>query len=146
VKKKARKTKKKFSDKQYFTLECDPFQAQVGVAINMSGKEFLEVLGTPSPHAKANLEASAEQWDKHMEAGTYKGQMSHIGGGSSLIFLKLDPGNFRESVGILVHELAHAVHELMRQRDTPHTEDTEETYAYMLESLVQKSLKEMYDA
>lgn len=51
-------------------------------------------------------------------------------GGGSIIW-----ANPKATVGILVHEVVHAALHLLKKRATPLSEDTEETYAYLIQYL-----------
>lgn len=53
-------------------------------------------------------------------------------GGGSVIWARPNA-----SVPTLVHEVVHAAHHLLADRATPLSEDTEETYAYLVERLYQ---------
>ena len=45
-----------------------------------------------------------------------------------------------QSVALLIHELSHATNFILREVGIPHTEDTEEAYAYLLEYLTRETL------
>lgn len=71
-----------------------------------------------------------EMVEKHGEDVWCQATQFPFGGGGSIIWSK--PEN---ELGTLVHEITHAVHHALKARSVPLSEDTEEVYAYMMESV-----------
>lgn len=144
----AKKAKKKpVLKSRYFVLDADPFKTDVGVAVNLTGKELLTIIEKdkwqPRPAVMDRLKTISAEWDEAQAKGRTTGQMHHVMGGF-MVFLKTDEDGFRETMGLLTHELTHVVQRLLRDRDTPLVGATEEVYAYMIDHLVVKALEQMY--
>jgi len=57
-----------------------------------------------------------------------------IGGGSLIVLPQ------KSTLSTTIHELTHAAFHLLKSRDTPLTEETEETYSYLIEFLVKHAI------
>lgn len=138
---KSRKVKKEFWHKRFFVLTADPFDTDVGIAINATEAEIKKWLKGVSKEKYGMFdEKELEDWDN---SKTNLGRMIPMGGGFVLI-IKADKKYFRKFVGTLTHEIIHAVHYMLRNRRVPLSEDTEEVYAYSIESLLRHALYEIY--
>lgn len=73
------------------------------------------------------------KYDKHGHQPSVDGVQFPFAGGGSMIWIKPEVG-----VSTMVHEIVHAAHHLLKCRSTPLSEDTEETYAYLIESIFKK--------
>jgi hypothetical protein len=150
-----KKTKKKPSKRDYYTpqfrvISADMFNASVVLCINLSEKQVMQRLinyiNKKKDRDRAREEAffkevleDLEGWDTTSQGRCIITDMGAV------VLAKLPKGQFRYSMSVLVHELAHAVHYACRRRRIPLTEDTEEIYCYMLDHFVREALFALWD-
>lgn len=139
--KKRTKSRREFWHKQFHFLHVDVFDVDVGLAINASEEEVKAWL-------KESSGANYKNFDENLltdydSSHTNKGRTVSFMGGF-VVLVKANKKALRSFVGILCHELAHVAFNLLRNRATPLSEDTEETYAYLLQNLTQRSLDRLY--
>ena len=79
-------------------------------------------------------------WDHITSEGR---EIDFIGG--YIVLVKNKNGNFREFVSILVHEIIHVTHCILRKCRIPLTTHTEELYCYLTEYLTEQALIKLYD-
>jgi hypothetical protein len=146
-KNKTRKKTRDIHDKQFIILDVDPFDVNVGIAVNMTEKEILSEIrktGCPEDLITKMMDptspATLADYDKDIQ---YKGRMAQLGGGF-IVALRLRRNEFRKNLSILVHELTHVSHYLLRDRRIPLTVDTEEVYTYLLEDMMYKAMMRLY--
>lgn len=137
--------KKQFWHTQMFVVNVHIYRVDVVVCVNMSGKDAYRRFRRWKLKA-GSLEKAKEccdDWEKDHREGTHDGRMFNLNGGF-LVFLKLGKNRFRQGVGILVHEMTHVTHYLLRNRNIPLTEDTEEAHTYLVQYLTTEALRELY--
>jgi hypothetical protein len=136
-----KKPKKDYWHKQFFFVTVDLFNADIGVCVNASEKEIKDWLKKVSGKNYDDFnEKELEGWDT---SKTDQGRMIPFRGGE-IIILKFEKNEFRKSLGVLFHEVSHAVYHLCNDRRTPLTDDTDEIYAYMNESVMVQILNKLY--
>lgn len=55
-----------------------------------------------------------------------------------------DKDDWVETTGTVVHEAIHLVHYILRRARLPLTEESEEAYTYLTESIVEETLRIIY--
>lgn len=86
--------------------------------------------------SKERLEKFKKMLPEDIDNQSREGSNYPIMGGGSIIWCK--PG---VKTSVLVHEIAHAVFYAMRASDVPFSSDTEEVYAYSIETLYRSFLE-----
>lgn len=132
----------KFWHTKLFILHVAVYKVQVIVCINMTGDEILKRVSKIAS-ASAVKEIIEIASDQNKKDKITQGTMYQLQGGF-LVTIRADKNSFRDTVGILVHEMTHVTHYLLRDRRIPLSEDTEEAHTYLVEYLVTQSLKLMY--
>lgn len=143
--KKNKRNKKEFWHKQIFVISVPIYDVDVVVAINMSGEETAERIKkfTKKPQALEDAKRLGEEWDADLAEQSAHGKMGKLMGGF-LVFVSLNKDRFRWSIGLLVHELTHVTHYLLRHRRIPLSEDTEEAHTHLIQYLTTTALRKMY--
>lgn len=152
TRRKKAKPKNRFWDKKFIVTDVHGWHTQVSYAINMTEKEVLDkvlyLINTNDDRHEGrerefltDLVRELEGWD---ETPTARGRMIPCGM-SYIVLLRLDRNNFRKGLGVIVHEITHAVQYLLKHRRTPLVEHTEEVYAYLTEYLTTELLFALYD-
>lgn len=142
MKKKKKVIKKKlWYTPKYLILEIYPFETDLVVFIDMKEadikKALKEVMG------KKYSEFDEKQLDDWDTSTTDRGRMINVLGGFA-VMLKVDKNQFRNFVGLLVHELTHVVQYTLRNRRIGLSLETEEIHTYLLDNLTVRILKDLY--
>lgn len=134
--------KKKFYDSRLFLINLPEFRVDILISINQTEKEIIsktKKIGMKDGQYK-QLTREIDDWG---ELDT-EGRMVPFIDGGYMILLKLKKDRFRKSVGTIIHEVAHCIHYLLRDRRIPLNEDTEEIYTYLQEYLATEILNAIY--
>lgn len=142
---KKRKKKKQFWMPQLFLLNVDLYNVDVIIAVGLTGKEVYKRIKArrAKPNVLKRTKDACDAWDKSSTSGAADGFMVQIDG-LYLIFIKPYKEKFRKTIGILVHELTHATHYILRERRIGLSRNTEEAHTYLVQYLVTAALREMY--
>lgn len=113
--------REKLFDADFITFRCpwDYFLQEAKKAI--SGADFKKL---------------EEMVKKHGNRKSTRATQFPMDGGGSVIWLHPEA-----KLGTLVHEIVHASHHLLKCREVPLSEDTEEVYAYLQQFLVETLTK-----
>lgn len=137
-----RRKAKEYWEPQSFTFEVPLYKVQVIVVINMSGAAVLKQWGKKIQQtAVEEFKKCCLEWDDPTNVAN--GSMYRVAGGF-MVFLEFEKHKFRKSVSLLVHELTHVTHYLLRDRRIDLTEGSEEAHTYLVEYLVHESLDRLY--
>jgi hypothetical protein len=117
--------KKKRTLREIF-IPLEIFNSQVVVLVGHTQYEVLEWI-------KKNIE-KPEHKSLALEAMkdvsiTHRGRTILLSGGGSIVWI------IEQKNSTIVHELFHSTCHILKNRETPLSEDTEEVYAYLLEYL-----------
>lgn len=82
------------------------------------------------PLSKEHYEEMCKIIDEHGERKSTLAVTFPQDGGGSIIWF-----NPKAGLGTYVHELTHASHHLLKKREIPLSDDTEEVYAYLIDFL-----------
>ncbi len=137
-----KKKSKKWWDKKSFHVELPLFKVDVLFMCNLTEKEIPVHLKKFC--GKKNFKSFKPKMIKGWDKRTAQGRMIKFMGGH-IILIKSTSGNFKEFVSIMVHEITHASHYLLRDRRVPLNEDTEEIYCYLTEYMTEQALIKLYD-
>lgn len=135
------KKRKEYWRSQVIRLHIDVYDTDVVLSINTNGRDTLKKI---KPHKRylEEVKSCCDGWDA--KSKSTDGCMYQVGGGF-LVFLDLQKGKFRTGVSLLVHELTHVVHYLLRDRRIPLSEETEEAHTYLIQYLTKAALVALYD-
>lgn len=139
-----KKKRKNFWDKKIFSIPVDVYSVDVLVIVNMTGGEAYKAFSKKLlDSAKEVFRSHCDEWDADLKIGTIQGKECPLAGGF-VVFLRMDKNYFRRGVGVLVHEMTHVTHYLLRNRRIPLTEDTEEAHTYLVQYLTTEALRHLY--
>lgn len=132
----------RFYEKKDFLVTIDAFKVDVVFFINCSEKEVRERMNKITDNKKVTEElgTSLDDWDNDL---SNQGRTISFKKGF-LVLIRADKNSFRTTVGVLTHEIVHVIHDLLRWRRIPLTEDTEEVYTYHIEYLLKQALLKLY--
>jgi hypothetical protein len=136
------KKKNNWDDKKSFHVEVPLFKVDILFLCDLSESEI------PVHIKRFAGEENFKEFDQRAIKGwdyiTNEGRKIDFLGGF-IVLVKNKNGNFREFVSILVHEITHVTHYLLRDRRIPLTVHTEELYCYLTEYLTEQALIKLYD-
>jgi len=136
-----KKIKKVWHQQKAFAFDVAPFETDLVVFINPTEEFMKKSLKDMMGKGYANFdEREIGEWDS---SKTDKGRLIKVAGGFAIL-VKANKNQFREFVGVLTHEIVHAVQYILRQRRIGLSEETEEVHAYLTENLLVRILKELY--
>lgn len=134
--------KKKWTDSKFFIVHVDVYDTDLVFFVDKKEEEIKKNLKKISAENYVNFkESQLEDWDNSI---TTYGRMLDFAGGF-VVVLKIPKGmGFREFVSIMVHEIVHVTHYLLRNRRIPLTEETEEAHTYLTEFITRQALNKLY--
>lgn len=120
----------------FFLLKADPYTIDVAFAIEETNESVYRYL-------KRNLRMpqrvvdSLKEYDK--EKPKFQGRTNLFDNGAILVRLNV-PVKGPITMGLLVHEVFHAVSYILNNAGMPLRDDSEEAWAYLLQDLTKKAL------
>jgi ribosomal protein L32 len=145
------KRRREYWHKQFHVLNADVFSSDVALAVNMTEHEVLSALVKfvnkntykNRPREEAFFKEVQEQlagWDACHSDGR-----CIVTPWGCVALVRFSKNRFRRCMSILVHELLHAAHYILRHRRIPLIEDTEEVYTYLTDHLVEVAMGRLWD-
>lgn len=125
-----------------FVVTVPIFNVDVAVLVNMTGAQALKhARRCYNARALADFERNLDQetWDLD---GT-RGRAMGVANGFAVL-LHVGGDNFAYDTSIVVHECSHVTQWLLRNRDIPLTEETEEVYCYLLDYIVKRVIERLW--
>jgi hypothetical protein len=118
-----------------FNLKADPYQTDVLFCIDATQNQI-------DDHLRRVLKSKPEfiAHVKEQLAGMKEGRCLHFDNGAIMIVLR-DRVVSALTMGLLVHEVHHAVCFILRRAGLPQNEDTEEAYAYLNQHLCERAFR-----
>lgn len=121
----------------FFLLKADPYQVDVAFAIEETEDRIHRYL-RQQLKCKPSLIDSMKESDAGKK--NWDGNCIQFDNGALLIRIKkrvINPA----TIGLLGHEVIHAVGYILRGRGIPFNDDTEEAYTYLHQELMTKALR-----
>ena len=134
------KKNKGWTDKQDFSVSVEMFKVDIVFICNCKEKEVKKRLKKASGE---NFKYFKKGMTKGWNNIENRGRMFSFRGGFVVLLKSED--SFRHYVANLVHEVTHVTHYLLRDRNIPLNEDTEEIYTYLVEYITEQALLKLYD-
>lgn len=134
--------KRKWTDKKSFHMEVPLFKIDIVFMCNLTEIEIPVHLKKIC--GEKNFKNFKPKIIKGWDSITSEGRMLKFMGGN-IVLVKNKNGNFREFLSILIHEITHVTHYILRDRRIPLNEDTEEIYCYLTEYITEQALIKLYD-
>lgn len=133
--------KKRWQQRQIFLINADIFKVDVVIAVDSTEADAVKWM-KKNAHKRLHeqLAEKFKGWDEDCK-GDCEGRMFETGGGF-FVFIRSNE-SWVKTFGTLVHEMTHVTHYLLRNRRMPLSEDTEETYAYLIEYLMSEAARKM---
>lgn len=125
-----------------FVVTVPIFNVDVAVLVNMTSTQALK-------HARRRYNARAlADFERNLDRETWdldgtRGRAMGVANGFAVL-LHVGGDDFAYDTSIVVHECQHVVQWLLRNRDTPLSEDTEEIYCYLLDYLVKQVIERLW--
>lgn len=140
--KKKTKKQKEWNDKKHFLVHVDVYNVDI---VFCSGMNESEIKTTLKKVAGKNYDQFNETFLDHWDKGKQNvGRMCHFMGGFVIMMKPKECKGFRMFVSVLVHELSHVTHYLLRDRGMELSQETEEAYTYLVEYLTRQILMKLY--
>ena len=122
-----------------FTLKFGHYPHELYISFGESFDEVNNIIHKTDPDFDANKELN----DVTIQ-GKINGRMLKFSSGKTMIYLTHVPSTDNpRDMGILIHELQHALSYHFRDLKTPLSDDTEEVYAYMMQFLLVEIIAEI---
>lgn len=136
--------RKSWKDKKFFHIHVPVWNLDVCVSVAYNGKETYEKLQKITEVKKDILDdIKVLLYEYDTEGEEVKGRMFSLSGGY-IVCIRPYKDDFRRTIALIVHEMTHVSHYILRDRRIPLSEDTEEAYAYLVEFLVKETLNKLY--
>ena len=118
-----------------FNIQADPYQTDILFCLDASLKEVERHMRR---HLKAKPDVISFMHDNLRDAKD--GRCVMFDNGAILIFIPHKVVNAL-TMGLLVHEVYHAVHFILRRAGIKHSDHTEEAYAYLVQHLCELAFR-----
>lgn len=137
----------KMGRRHVFLVDVHPYKQQCVVVCNGQFSDAVSFFKKCGTDRAEEILRHIEQ-DKESYADNHK-----VGGGSASLFTELPHGyvmllshtnNWKETVGLVVHESLHLTHYILRRAGVELSKESEEAFTYLQESIVGNILKAIY--
>ena len=135
----------KLENKQFFYIGTDTFQCDIGCFINYTPKEAVKYLKNKKRYQDLSqlIEKACDVDNAEFDNDYIRGRMLPLDRGYCM-FLKFYADSHRKNMSLVVHEMTHVVSWLLLDRRIELSKDTDEVYAYLMESLMEQFFNKWY--
>lgn len=147
MKKKQRKKENKIGKKMVFVIEAEPFRQECVVVCN---GQFSDAIKLIRKHKTKSAQMIVDEYENNKDSfpDNYE-----IGNGSACLYTTLPKGyvmllshqgDWISTTRLVMHECLHLTHYVLKRAGITLTEESEESYTYLQEHLVEQVLRKIF--